>query len=143
MTRFQSLVTRSFVTFLVGSAALAVNLHAQDESVTVSIPDPFTVGTQEMMPGTYQFSLQSSQFLLSVTNVRTGDEELFDVRPEQQRIVEQRGHLIFRNSAGRTVLNEIHYPGTNTFSELIQPHPGARFERARSSRGKTACVAQR
>lgn len=143
MTRSISLVRRSLLMLLVASAVLAVNLHAQDDSITVSIPDAFTVGTETMMPGTYQFSLESSEFLISIRNVMTGEKELFDVYPEQQQTVEQRGHLIFRNSAGCSVLHEVHYPGSDTFSELIQPRACASFERAPSSKDKTTCASHR
>ena len=143
MNRFRSLITRSLITLLIGSGALAMNLNAQSDAITVSVPFPFTVGTQSLAPGTYQFSLSSSRFLLSVTNVKTGDSEMFDVHPDQQRASERRGRLTFRKTEGRSVLNEVHFPGTNLFSELIQPRPDARMETARLSTGKSSCVTLR
>jgi hypothetical protein len=61
-------------------------------------------------------------FLLSVTNVKTGDKELFTVRPENQCRIEDHGRLIFRDSDGSDTLNEVHFPGTDMFSELIVRH---------------------
>lgn len=121
MKRIPSLLIKSLITILIGSGILATNLQAQSVvAVTASIPFPFTVGAQRIEPGTYRFSLVSDQFLLSVLNVKTGDIKMFTVRPEQQRAVKQEVGLIFRNSAGGRVLNEVHFPGTDTFSELIE-----------------------
>jgi hypothetical protein len=83
-----------------------------------SVPFPFTVGTQEMAPGTYEFTLVFSQFLVSVLNVKTWDHEIFPVRPGQQLAVEQGGRLKFRNSNARSILSEIHFPVTDRFSEV-------------------------
>jgi hypothetical protein len=144
MTPFRSLVVKSLVTLLIGSTMLATNLQAQsDDAITVRVPFPFTVGTQSIAPGTYQFSLLSSQFLLSVVNVKTGDREVFSVHPEQQRAVDQHGLLVFRNSEGSSVLNEVHFPGTGEFSELIQRHGAGRIEAKRSSTGSSIFIAQR
>lgn len=143
MTRFSSLVIKSLITLLIGSATLATNLQAQSDAFTVNVPFRFTVGTETIAPGTYQFSLPSGQFLLSVVNMKTGDTEMFPVRPERQHGVEQRARLVFRDSEGSSVLNEIHFPGTGTFSEVIQQHGARRMEAKRSSTGNSISVAQR
>jgi hypothetical protein len=144
MTKFTSLVVTSLVTLLIGSATLATNLQAQsDDAITVRVPFSFTVGMQSIAPGTYQFSLLSSQFLLSVVNVKTGDMEMFDVRPEQQRAVDQHGRLVFRNTEGCSVLNQVHFPGTSQFSEVVQRHGAGRIEAKRSSSDSSITVAQR
>jgi hypothetical protein len=123
MKRITSLVIQSLVTILIGGGILAGNLQAQtDLAMTVSIPFPFTVGTQSIAPGTYQFSLISSQFLLSVLNVKTGDKNVFPMRPGQQHAFESHGRLIFRNSDGCSTLSEIYFPGTDRFSEVSQRH---------------------
>lgn len=144
MRKFTSLVVTSLVTLLIGSATLATNLQAQsDDAITVRVPFSFTVGTQSIAPGTYRFSLLSSQFLLSVVNVKTGDMEMFDVRPERQRAVDQHGRLVFRNTEGCSVLNEVHFPDTSQFSEVVQRHGAGRIEAKRSSTDSSITVAQR
>lgn len=148
MTRFTSLVTRSLLAFLIGGGIHATNLYAQSDAITVSVPFSFTVGRQDVAPGTYRFSLvssrmESSQFVLSLRDVRTGNMELFEVRPEQQPTVAQHGYLLFHKSAGRSVLNEVHFPGTDTFSELIPPRRGAKTRPTRALAERQTCVAQR
>jgi|HubBroStandDraft_5_1064220.scaffolds.fasta_scaffold100170_2 hypothetical protein len=144
MTRFTSLAAKSLVTFLIAGGTLATNLQAQsDVAITARVPFPFTVGKHSIEPGTYQFSLLTSQFLLSVVNVKTGSMEMFTVRPEKQRAVEQHGRLVFGNSEGGSVLNEVHFPGTSMFSEVIERQGGGRTEAKRSSTGNSITVAQR
>ncbi|HEY3827453.1 MAG TPA: hypothetical protein VGL82_23030 [Bryobacteraceae bacterium] len=144
MTRFRSLVGKSLVTLLIGSAALATNLHAQsDDAITIRIPFSFTVGTQNLAPGTYEFSLPSSQFMLSVINVKTGAMEMFNVRPEGQRAIAQYGSVVFRNSEESSSLNEIHFPGTGIFSEVIQRRGGGRMEAKKSPPENSISIAER
>jgi hypothetical protein len=144
MTKFTSLVVTSLVTLLIGSATLAPNLQAQgNDAITFRVPFSFTVGTQSIAPGTYQFSLLSNQFLLSVLNVKTGHKEIFTVRPERQRAPDQLGRLVFRNSEGSSVLYEVHFPGTGLSSEVIQRRDDRRLETKRSSSDSSISVAQR
>lgn len=143
MRRFMSLAAQSLVALLIGGAMLVTNLHAQDDAMTISVPFAFTVGTQSKAPGTYQFKLVSSQFLLSVTNVKTGEMEVFSVHPQQQRTYEERGHLAFRKAAGHSFLNEVHFRGTDVFSEVVQAPRGARSNTMIASTASQTCVAQR
>ena len=144
MKRISSLIAKSLMSILIGCGTLAINLQAQsDLAMTASIPFPFTVGTHRMAPGTYEFSLVSSQFLVSLVNVKTGHRELFPVRPGQQLAVEQRGRLKFRNSEARSVLGEIHFPGTDRFSEVDQRHGIGSFKTKSSPAAETMSVAQR
>ena len=143
MTRFRSLVIQSLATLLIGSATLATNLHGQSNAVTVSVPFRFAVGTTTIAPGTYQFSLPSSQFMLSVVNVKTGATKIFPVRPERQRGIEQRGRLVFRDAGGDNILNEIHFPGTRVFSEVIQRRRARTMEAKKPSTDNSNSVAQR
>ena len=143
MKLIPSLVIQSLIAILVGSGTLAEKLQAQsDIAITASIPFPFTVGTQRIAPGAYRFSLINS-FDLSVMNVKTGDTEMFAVRPEKQRAFEQHGRLIFRRSAGSDVLNEVRFPGADTLSELIQQRRVGRMEAKKSSTTDSVSVAQR
>ncbi len=144
MTRLSSLVIQSLVTVLIGGATLTNNLQAQiDDSITVRVPFRFTVGTETIAPGTYQFSLPYDHFLLSVINVKTGGREMFPVLPERQRGVEQRGHLLFHDSEETHVLNEIYFPGTDSFSEVVERRGPGRMEAKKSSTGNSTCLAQR
>lgn len=144
MKRISSLIAKLLMSILIGSGTLAINLQAQsDLAMTASIPFPFTVGTHVMAPGTYEFSLVSSQFLVSVLNVKTGHQEMFSVRPVQQLAVEQRGGLRFRNSEARSVLSEIHFPGTDRFSEVGQRHSTGSVKAKSSPAAETMSVAQR
>jgi hypothetical protein len=144
MKLITSSVVRSLATVLIGCGTLAGNLQAQsDSSVTVSVPFPFTVGTQSIAPGTYQFRLLSSQFLLSVLNVKTGAREMFAVHPERQSAFEQQGRAVFHSSEGRSALSQIYFPGSDTFSEVSQRHEARRLEAKRSSTDNTISVAQR
>jgi hypothetical protein len=143
MKLIPSLVIQSLIATLMGSGMLAEKMQAQsDIAITASISFPFTVGTQRIAPGTYRFRL-ISPFDLSVMNVKTGDIEMFAVRPEKQRAFEQHGRLIFRSSAGSDVLNEVHFPGADTLSELIQRRGVGRMEAKKSSTTDSASVAQR
>lgn len=144
MKRISSLVAKSLMSILIGCGTLAINLQAQsDLAMTASIPFPFTVATHSMAPGTYEFSLVSSQFLVSVLNVKTGHQEMFRVRPVQELAVEQRGGLRFRNSEDRSVLSEIHFPGTDRFSEVNQRHGIGSAKTKSSPAAQTMSVAQR
>lgn len=144
MKRILSLIAKLLVMILIVSGTLEINLQAQSNlAVTASIPFPFTVGTHDMAPGTYEFSLASSQFLVSVVNVKTGHQEMFPVRPVQQRAVEQSGGLRFRNSEARSALSEIHFPGTDRFSELGQRRGTGSIKASSSPAAETISVAQR
>ncbi len=148
MKRVLASFIKSAVIILICSGALAATLQAQSYAITVKVPFPFTVGTQTLEPGTYQFSLVSSrvesdQFLLSMLNIKTFDTEMFTVRPEQQRTIERHGHLIFHKFEGRRTLAEVHFPGSYTFSELIQRRRVERVETTRTSTSESVSVAQR
>jgi hypothetical protein len=144
MKRILSSVVTSLVTILIGSGCFAMNLQAQDdEAITASIPFPFTVGNQTIAPGTYRFGLQSSPFLLSVIDMKTGDTEIFSVHPEQQRTYEQHGLLVFRKEEGSRILSEVHLPGTEVFSEVLEGRGKRRTEAKKSSTCQAVTVAQR
>lgn len=125
MKKFARVVAKSLVSILIGSGVLAANLEAQSDEITVRVPFPFTVCAQSIAPGTFQFGLVSdrggfNQFLLSVLNVKTGVTEICAVRPEWQRTIEQHAHVTFHDSEGRSILTEVHFPGNDLFTELVQ-----------------------
>lgn len=143
MAQFRLAIARALFALLIIGGSLSSSMQAQNDAVTVTVPFRFAVGTHSNAPGTYHFSLESSQYLLSVTNVKTGDVEMFDVRPERQSKFERRGHLIFRDSSGHNVLHEVHFPHTDTFAELIDRHPASRTETARSGMSHSSSAGQR
>ena len=139
-----SLLTKSLLGILLAGGALTTNLQAQsDLAVTVSIPFPFTVDGHSMAAGTYQFSLVSSPFLVSVLNVKTGLKEMFPVRPKQQLTPEESGRVKFHDANSHPMLSEIHFPGTDRFIELDQRYVVGRRDVKSSPTAQSISVAQR
>ncbi len=144
MTRLTSLTVKSLVTLLIAGGMFATNVHAQsDDTVTIRIPFPFTAGTETVAPGTYQFRLLSTHFILAMHNVKTGDMEMFDVRPEEQRAADQNARLVFRNSEGTSVLDEVHFPGSNSFSQVVERRGSGRMVAKKSATDGSISVVQR
>jgi hypothetical protein len=144
MKRITSFVARSFVALLMVSGTLAGKLQAQtDLSMTVSVPFPFTVGTQAMEPGTYEFSLVSGDFLVSVLNVKTGEKKMFPSTPAEQLEGEQRGRLKFSDSNAHSVLCEIHFPGSDRFIAVDRRHGVSGIVTRKPPTGTSTFVAQR
>ncbi len=142
MKLFTPLFRKLLFALLIACGAFATNVQAQNDAITVSVPFPFTVGSQSIGPGTYEFSLVSGQFVLSVADMKTGHMTMFNVLPKRQGSVEERGRLTFGNVQGRRILNEVHFPGTDTFSELTQRR-AKRTEPTRSSTAHSVSMAQR
>lgn len=118
MKRMTSIIVTSLFAILGSSGPLAATASAQyDPGITVEVPFAFSADGHEIAAGTYELQLISSNFLMSVRNVNTGNEQLFPVHPEQDRKVESQGRLIFEVCAGHNYLKEIRVPGTNLFSE--------------------------
>lgn len=143
MKRLTSLVVKSLVMLLIAGGMLATNLQAQsDDAITVRVPFPFTVGTETLAAGTYQFSTISNNFLLSVRNVKTGKMDITSVLPVLQDTVEQQGRLVLLNNEGSSVLNEVHFPGTSMFS-VVQRRSSGRIEAKKPSTNSSICIALR
>ena len=144
MKRIRLHAVQSLAAVLLSCGTLTTNLQAQsDLAVTVSVPFRFTVGKQSLAPGTYRFSQESDPFLLSVLNVKTGGEQIFTVLPEQQGAFDSQGHVLFGKSGGASSLNEIHFPGTDTFCEVIQRHRVRKVEAKQSTPSNVMSLAQR
>ena len=137
MTWITSLFAKSVSALVIAGGALATNLQAQNESMTVTVPFPFTIGAQCNAPGTYRFSLTSSQYMLSVVDVKTGYKKIFPVHPENEPTSEADGRLVFRNSDGPRVLKELHFVGSDQFSEFDKQGHAA----ALSLASKSVCTA--
>jgi len=128
MKRIRSLVVKSLIAAVVVTGPAALTLQAQsDLEMKATIPFTFIVGTRSITPGSYQFSLMGSPFLLSVLNVKTGHQELFPVHPGSQQAFESNGCLTFQKSNSSSVLTEIHFPSADTLTQVNGPHgvPGS------------------
>lgn len=123
MKRISLLVVKSLIAAAVVTGPVALTLQAQSNlEITANIPFPFTVGTRSITPGSYQFSLIGTPFLLSVLNVKTGHQELFPVHPGSQQAFESNGCLTFQKSGTSSVLTDVHFSGTDTLTEVNGPH---------------------
>lgn len=142
MKRTSFLIVSMLVAILIGTCTSLLSAETESE-VTAEIPFPFTVGKQTIAPGTYQFSLVSGQFLLSVRNLKTGHPEMFGVRPEQEYATKPHGRLVFLRCGGSDVLNEIHFREADTFIQVRQPHCAAQTETKRVLPNDSVSVAQR
>lgn len=123
MKWIRSLVVKSLIAAVVVTGPAALTLQAQSNlEMKATIPFQFIVGTRSITPGSYQFSLLGSPFLLSVLNVKTGHQELFPVHPGSQQAFESNGCLTFQKSNSSSVLTEIHFPSTDTLTHVNGPH---------------------
>lgn len=122
MKRMTSILVESLVAILI-SVGLSTTAHAQyDPGIIVSIPFAFYANGHEIPAGTYRLRLSDSNFLMSVRNVNTGDEELFPVRPETDRRVASQGRITFQVCEGHSYLTQVHIPGSDLFSETVSGH---------------------
>ena len=123
MKRIPLLVIKSLIAAVVVTGPAALTLQGQSNlEMKATIPFSFIVGTRSITPGSYQFSLMGSPFLLSVLNVKTGHQELFPVHPGSQEVFESTGCLTFQKSDNASVLTEVHFPGTDTLTRVNGPH---------------------
>ena len=100
---------------------LSGTAHAQyDPGIVVRVPFTFSADGIEIAAGTYRLQLNDSQFLMSVLNLDTGDEQLIPVHPEEDRNIPSQGGLIFQVCKGHNYLTEIHIPGGYRFSETVK-----------------------
>ena len=128
MKRIRLVVVKSLIAAVVVTGSVTSILKAQSTpGIIATIPFPFVVGTRTITPGSYQFSLMGSPFLLSVLNVKTGDRELFPVHPHAQQGFESNGCLTFQTFDDSRVLTDVHFPGTDTLIQVNGPHevPGS------------------
>ncbi|HVT98581.1 MAG TPA: hypothetical protein VHE33_13850 [Acidobacteriaceae bacterium] len=143
MKRLSLFAVQFLAAALVGSVC-GPSLRAQsDIAITASVSHAFTIGTQTLGAGTYRFSQGSDAFLLSVINVKTGEQKLFTVLPEQHGDFAQQGYLRFRTVGESSVLSEIHFSGTDVFSAVVQKQKPERRLAKKSSAKDTVSVAQR
>jgi hypothetical protein len=119
MKRVTSIIVKSLLAILI-SGGLLTTAHAQyDPGVTVDIPFAFSVDGQEIAAGTYQLQLIDSNFLMSIRNVSSGKEQMFNVHPEEARQISDHARLTFQVCRGHSYLTQIHTPGTTLFSATV------------------------
>jgi hypothetical protein len=122
MKRIQSIIVGSLFAILIMGGPFAARLHALDDhGVVFSVPFTFSLDGQNVAAGNYELNLVSSQFVMSIRNLKTGDLQFFSVHPEEQRTVEERGHLVFNGCGDHRYLAEFHIPGTNIYSMTMTP----------------------
>jgi hypothetical protein len=143
MKRMNLIIVQSLVAILLGGG-MSATAHAQyDPGITVNVPFAFSADGQEIAAGTYKFQLISSNFLMSVRNVNTGNEQMITVRPEEARKFASSGSLIFQVCEGHSYLAEIHIPGSNLFSETAKGHKRNDAETETCSKDEGTTVALR
>ncbi len=121
MKRMNSIIVSSLVAVLIVGGTFAVKAHAQNgPGVVFSVPFAFTADGRNIPAGTYELNLISNNFMMSIRNVETGNMQIFNVHPEQQRAIESQGRLIFHNCGDHLELTEFHIPGTDVFSETMR-----------------------
>lgn len=144
MKRMTSIIVNSLFAILLSGGPFALTAQAQyDAGITVDIPFAFSADGQEIAAGTYQLQLINSNFLMSVRNVNTGNEQMLTVRPETDRSFESHGRLIFEVCNGRRSLAEVHIPGTNLFSETVSGRRRKGVEAASCSKDDSTTIALR
>lgn len=144
MKRITSIVAAYLLAVLIGTGVFSSSANAQTEPAQVfSVPFPFTVDTHVIDAGTYEINRGSNQFLISIRNLQTGEQQLFAVRPEQQRTISSHGVLVFHRCGPRRDLAEFHVPGTNLYSTIIPPRQTAASDLERCSEGDTTTLAAR
>jgi hypothetical protein len=144
MKRINSIIVTSLFAILAGGGPLVSTASAQyDPAITVDIPFAFSADGHDIAAGTYQLQLISNDFLMSVRNVNTGNENLIPVHPDQDRKVESKGRLIFQVCEGHNYLTQIRVPGTNLFSETMNGPKQKDAEAEACSNGDSTTVALR
>ena len=121
MKVLSSFIAKAVFTILIGGSVSGASMQAQFmNGEKAVIPFAFSAQKQSMAAGIYEVRLLPDPFLLAIHKAGTGSDFIFTVRPEDSPSVPSHGYLIFRSNAGHVYLAEIHFPGTHTYSVLIQ-----------------------
>ena len=122
MKRINTIIAGSLFAILIMGSPFASRLQAQDDlGVNFSVPFAFSLDGQNIAAGNYKLNLVSSQYMMSIRNLKTGDLRFFSVQPEEQRTIEAHGHLVFNGCGDHRYLAEFHIPGTDLYSKTITP----------------------
>jgi asparagine N-glycosylation enzyme membrane subunit Stt3 len=128
---FQSIAILGLFVVLVSSSALAQG-HVQD-SVTVTVPFAFSIGTTDLAPGTYEVRRvgQSGRFYFIQNTETKQAQTISGTVPLYPGWDTGKPRLVFRQYAGRHFLSQVWTSGLTQGSEL----PKTRLERELSSSG--------
>jgi hypothetical protein len=144
MKRILSMVSGLILTVLIAGGGFTPSLRAQNEPGEIfTVPFAFTADGHEIGPGTYEVRRDSSQFLVSIRNVETADEQSFNVRPEQHRTIPSKGILVFHQCGDRKALTEFHVRGSKFYSATISARHKTDSEVGNCSPADTTTVAAR
>jgi hypothetical protein len=144
MNRVRSVMAGSLLAVLIAGAAFNAKLVAQNGPGEIfTVPFAFTADGHQIQPGTYEIRRDSTQFLMSIQNVKTGDKQLFSVRPEQRAGVSAKGLLVFHGCSDRKQLSEFHVRGTSLFSATMDSQTSSNLHRESCSRQEVVTLAAR
>lgn len=144
MKRISLNMAGMLLAIVVGGGSFGARAIAQDGTGEIfTVPFAFSADGHDIQPGTYEIRRDSSQFLLSIENVRTGEKQLFSVRPEQRAAVPAKGLLVFQRCGERQELSEFHIRGTNLYSATIDATPRKHSEMEICSQPATVTIAAR
>lgn len=105
---------------LLGAASKA-SAQASEPAETVTIPFSFVANNQYVRAGSYAVQLQSEHVLM-LRDLKTNRGQFLMVRPEQDKTIETRGRLIFKQDGGQAYLTQIRIPGSSRHSETVVHH---------------------
>ena len=118
MTRRAAKLTNLILNLSLAMSLLFVGNHASAQVLqSVTIPFAFSANHHFVPAGSYEVQLLSDRFL-SLRNVKTDKTQILLVRPDEGRVIETQGRLIFRRGGGRIYLTQVWIAGTNVHSEL-------------------------
>lgn len=144
MKQVSSVMAGLLLAVMFASGSFEARATAQDATGEIfTVPFEFTADGHEIQPGTYEIRRDSSQFLLSIQNVKTGEKQLFSVRPEQCAAVPDKGLLVFQQCGARKQLSEFHIRGTNLYGATIDSKPRKTSDLESCSRPDTVTIAAR
>ena len=144
MKRVKSMMAGSLLAVLIAGGPFEARLNAQSmQGEIFTVPFAFTAQGHEVQPGTYEVRRDSSPFLMSLQNVKTGEKQFFSVRPEQRSAVPAEGMLVFEECGDRKKLSEFHIRGTNLYSATINSRRRESPEVESCSRPETVTLAAR
>lgn len=144
MKRITSMLTGTLFAVLFAGGAFTSTLKAQNEPGTIfTIPFAFTIEGHSVAAGTYEMKLVSNRYLLSIRNLKTGEEEFFNVLPQQQRAIATQGMLVLHGCGQREDLTEFHVAGTSNYSATISSRHSKSSELESCSADDTTTIAAR
>jgi hypothetical protein len=128
MNRRAAKLTNLVLNLSLATSLLCAGAHASAQvTQSVTIPFAFSANDHFLPAGAYKVQLLSDRFL-SLRNVNTDKTQILLVRPDEGRVIETRGRLIFRRDGGRNYLTQVWIAGTNVHSELaVRPKPEQAF----------------